>query len=140
VGYSFLRGCGPPWLITVVDRILQEQRRLEAEEESATSDLHRIQKEFNEQFSKQLAKLSRVQKQKQYLIKKGKEIVRRNISNLDKLEEVEYRESEVIVPASGAFDGIDWSIVDFSSLGPEPAGLGSSGGTVVQAVDNVSNS
>jgi hypothetical protein len=119
-----------------VDRILQEQRRLEAEEEAATVDLHRIQQELNER----VAKLTRVQRQKRFLIKRGRDMVRRNLESLDELEEIERRESEAVIPASGIFDEIDWNTADFSGLGPELAGLGSSGGTVVQVVDNASNS
>jgi hypothetical protein len=126
-----------------VDRILSEQRRLEAEEEAAESsllliqsDLVRVQRDLNER----LARLARLRRQKRLLVDKGKEMVRRNLESLDELEEVERRELEAVVPASGAFDGIVWGAVDFSSLGPEPADPDSLGGTVVRDIDNVSNS
>jgi hypothetical protein len=112
-----------------VDRILREQRRLEAVEESTTNDLHRIQQELSER----LARLARLRRQKRLLMDKGKEMVRRNLENLDELEAEESLEAV----ANNVFNGVDWNTVDFSSLGP--ADLGASGGIVESAVDSVSS-
>ena len=62
-----------------MDRILREQRRLEAEEEVAEGDLVYIQRELNER----LARLARLRRQKRLLLDKGKEMVRRNLESLD---------------------------------------------------------
>jgi len=135
-----------------VDRILREQRRLEAEEEVAEGDLVYIQRELNER----LARLARLRRQKRLLLDKGKEMVRRNLESLDELEaeeslevvaptnnaldEVECQDLEAVVPASCAFDEVevDWSAVDLSSLGP--VDLGVLDETVEPVVDSSSNS
>ena len=87
-----------------------------------------------------MAKLSYVQKQKQFLVKKGQEMVYWNLNNLDKLEAIERQESEAIASASGAFDRVevDWGAMDFSSLGP--ADLGALSETLGQVAGNVSSS
>jgi hypothetical protein len=104
-------------LLGVVDRILQEQRRLSKEEESAENELFRIH-----------AQLVRLRRQKRLLFQKGKKMVSENLANMDEVEEAEQSEeatrgSSIAVPSvveSGSCaagpPGLD---VDWSSLGLE---------------------
>jgi Tfp pilus assembly protein PilO len=118
-------------LIVVVDRIMSEQRRLKEEEKNAEALLM----EYQQKASEALARLSRVRKQKDFLVEKGAEMVARGLSNMDELDRVERQESEAVldVQASGAAsDVVDWGAV-FGNL-PDLGSLvdpGSFGGTVV---------
>jgi hypothetical protein len=100
---------------------------------------------LQEQMNQAFARLSRLREQKKFLHEKRMEMFRRGMQELDEedgIEEQRNTQEEVealgIVEASGGV--VDWSTVDFLNLGPGPADPGSLGGTVVQAVDNVSNS
>lgn len=116
-------------LTGVVDRILAEQRRLKEEEKNAEALLM----EYQQKASEALARLSRVRKQKEFLVEKGVEMVSRGLANLEELEQIERRESEAAldVQLSGfVTDVVDWNAVletlpDLGSL-DDP---GSFGGT-----------
>jgi hypothetical protein len=103
-----------------VDRILQEQSRIEAEEESTAEDLVRIQREFNER----LAKMARLRRQKKLLLSKGNQLVAKNLANMDEVEEAGQseeatRSSSTAVPSvveSG--DGVVGFEFDWGALGP----------------------
>jgi hypothetical protein len=135
----------------LVDRILREQRRLEAEEDSTTDDLLQTQRDLDflqKKLNERLARLSRLRRQKRMLISKGTKMVQENLANMDAVDESDRVEAERLtaesqvvadVHAMGAVDVIDWSAVglDFSGWVPsseqstsEPAGPGSGGGIV----------
>jgi hypothetical protein len=89
-----------------VNRILQEQSRLESEENAT------------------LAKLLRLRRQKQLLLEKGKKMVAENLADMDEVEEAEQseeatRSSSTAVPSvveSG--DGVVGFEFDWGALGP----------------------
>jgi hypothetical protein len=103
-----------------VDRILHEQRRLEAEEKSAEEEVLQAQTVLNER----LAKIFRLRRQKQLLLDKGKRMVAENLANMDEVEEAEQseeatRSSSTAVPSvveSG--DSVVGFEFDWGALGP----------------------
>jgi hypothetical protein len=119
---------------STVSKIIREHDKLEEEEEEI------------------VARLLKIRRLKKVLRSRGTEMANRGFESLEELEADDRRRGEAcpaeevilgmeaVVPTSGTFDGIDWNVVDFSSLGLALGDQGSSGGTVVQAVDNVSNS
>lgn len=131
-----------PDLIFLVDRVLQEQHRLEAEEEIAEQGFLQAQQLLNES----AARLMRLKKQKRFLVSKGKEMVRRNLADLDALEEEERLEEAERLrgeesPMHSLENGggvLDWSTLDLSGGDPRVlADPGSSGGIVEQGVGSV---
>lgn len=108
---------------------MSEQRRLKEEERQAEALLE----EYQRRASEALARLSRVRKQREFLVEKGADMVARGLSNLDALEQSEREESHALLEVQAApvaTDVVDWNAV--FSVVPDlslPGGLGFSGGT-----------
>jgi hypothetical protein len=101
-----------------VNRIIDEKRRIEREEEEVESELLHLQQQVAERF----ARLARLRRQRKTIVSKGHEMVRRGLRSLDSLEEAEREESEAVVAvqSSGGFGVVDWNAVfgdDF--IGPD---------------------
>jgi maltooligosyltrehalose synthase len=79
-----------PWLTALVRRINDEISRIEAEEEAAEELLLERQRQINEA----LARLSRLRRMKKSLRTKGREMIRRDLSSMEELEEEERKEAE----------------------------------------------
>ena len=122
-----------------MNRFIAEKRRIEREEKATEEALLVLQKQMEEQgrlLAEKISRLSRLRKQKEVILSKGKDMVIRGLRDLDELERVEREESEVVVDvqASGGADVIDWSAVFFDEGsgfgGPiaavEPGSLGPS--------------
>lgn len=125
----------------LVSRIVAEAKRIDAEEEVAENDfrerrrlmaekqelLRRAQQDLDES----LARLDRLRKQKRQIFSKGREMTVRAARDLDELEELDRRDSEVAtsVQSLGGFGVIDWSAVDLSSLDSVLVDPGSGGDT-----------
>ena len=72
----------------------------------------------------------RLRRQRDHVKQKGVEMLRRNLEDMDELEEAERRESDAVVEAraQGAVDVVDWSSVGLEwteglTLGPSSASL-----------------
>jgi hypothetical protein len=81
----------------LVERINSELRRLASEEEAAEELLLERQRQFEEsqrKISEALARLSRLRKMQRSLKSKGVEMLRRELSSLEELEEEERKEAE----------------------------------------------
>jgi hypothetical protein len=75
------------------------------------AELEKVQQRLNET----LARLMRLRRQKEMIVSKGVEMVRRGLKDLDELDEVVQAESAAVVDArlQGAVDVIDWSAIGF---------------------------
>lgn len=145
------------WLanLLIVDRILREQRRLDAEEETTENELLRVQEDLaraQRELNERLARLARLRRQKRLLSQKGKKMVAESLANMDELDALEeaeqQREAEAQrlrevesravadLQAMGAVGVTDWNTVDPNWLASAgslsgfevPADPGSSGG------------
>ncbi|TPX17587.1 uncharacterized protein E0L32_012121 [Thyridium curvatum] len=130
------RSCDNAPLGPSASRLLSEKRRLEAAEKTTEAELLEAQRLLNEK----LARLMRLRMQKESLISRGKEMVRRGLEDLDALDEVERRESDAVleVQSSGGFDVIDWGTVGLGG-GQLLTGLDFAGETVEASAGNASS-
>lgn len=125
-------------MFVLVDRILQEQRRIKDAERRAELELDESQRRLEEaqrELSEKLARLRRLRQQKEFLVEKGADMVARGLSTLDELEEVERQERQEApaMPSSqinDAVDAVDWGAVFGSVPGFPLVDPGSAGGTV----------
>jgi hypothetical protein len=106
--------------VFVVNRIIAEKRRLEKEEADAEASLL----EAHQLVTERLARLSRLRRQRETIVSKGQEMVRRGVRSLDELEGLEKAEAEAVVDvqAVGGFGVIDWTTVFEDFTDPTPPG------------------
>lgn len=110
-----LPGC-PSQANFLVSRILTEQRRLKEEEKQAELSFNEAQRKLEEvhrdlvgaqrDLMERLSRLRRLRQQREHLVEKGGDMVRRGLASLDEMEEAEREESEAIVEAPVG-DGVD---------------------------------
>lgn len=100
-----------------MDKIIGEQRRLQQEEKRAETLLV----EYQQKASEALARLSRVRRQREFLVDKGAVMVARGLSSLDELEAAERIEQEEAAQAAQAAQAIS-SSNDAPPSDPAPSG------------------
>lgn len=105
----------------IANRIIAEKRRIEREEEATEEALLRSREALEaaqKEIADSLDRLARLRKQRNQVISRGEELVRRGARSLDELDAVERADSEAVVAVQSLVhtDLIDWSSLDFDDL------------------------
>ena len=79
---------------------MAESKRLDSEEQDA-EEAFRVERlalaEAQKRLDESLARLDRIRRQKRTLLSRGSDMIRRGLSSLDEMEDVEQRESAAVV-------------------------------------------
>jgi len=98
-----------------IDRRLDQQRALRAQEESAEDELMKLQSEMAKvqaRVSESLARLTRLRTQRRFLEKRTEELADQDTANLEFLDGVTEESSLVLDAQSMGAQVVDWSFLD----------------------------
>jgi hypothetical protein len=127
------RSCDGILVGSSLARAMKEEERLAKEEELMEEKILANQREAEriaKETSEAVAKLLRLRKQRKFIKSKGDDLFRRGMQQLDeddareraasgKEQLVPEEEIEAMAATTGPFDVVDWSAVDWDSLGLE---------------------